>query len=282
MRIHRGHYVTCIAVMCFYISIRLCVITYNVTLPETEITDVVDVIVTAQPLAAVGAEGGSTTATTTSNNDDGKAGDPLAINCTERDLRLPEHITARCPNSTTCADISCSKLLTARLNPIPDTTINNYMSRRTSARRVSDSDLVKLAANCTEFLRSRGFYRNTSSSREDADDFPLAFNILTHRDADQLARLLRAIYRPHNIYCIHVDARSPADFQSAVHHLTTCFHNVRLASKFEPIVYAGYSRLQADITCMQDNLHSDVHWKYLINTAAQAFPLKTVEEMVKV
>ena len=149
-------------------------------------------------------------------------------------------------------------------------------------RRVSDSDLIELTANCTEFRRTRGFHWNVSSSRNDADDFPLAFNILAHRDADQLARLLRAIYRPQNVYCIHVDARSSSNFQSAVRHLAACFHNVRLASRLELIVYAGYSRLQADITCMKDNLHSGVHWKYLINTAAQAFPLKTVEEMVQV
>jgi len=278
MWIHRGHYVTCIVLTCFYISIRLCTITYNVTSPETEITDVGDVIVrpTTQPPAAVGAE--ATTATTSDEADDTL----LATDCAKRDLRLPEHIIARCLNSTTCAGISCSKLLTPRLNATPDNTTTNYISLRTSARPVSDVELVQLTANCTEFRRSRGFHWNTSSSGDDAHEFTLAFNILTHRDADQLARLLRAIYRPHNIYCIHVDARASTEFQSAVRHLSACFHNVRLASKLEPIVYAGYSRLQADITCMRDNLYSGVHWKYLINTAAQAFPLKTVEEMVKV
>jgi len=250
MRVRRRSYVTWwVAVVCFCISIRLCVIDiFTVTLREE-------------------------------------------INCTERHLRLPDHITARCPNSSqTCAQISCDRLLAGTQifdntssSALPTTDYYaDYLEWRNAARSVSDSDLVELTANCTDFRQSYGFDWYTSSLHEDGSDFPLAFNILAHRDADQVAGLLRAIYRPHNVYCIHVDALSSGDFQSAVRHLAACFHNVRLASRLESIVYGGFSRLQADITCMKDNLHSGVHWKYLINTAAQAFPLKTVEEMVQV
>ena len=159
-----------------------------------------------------------------------------------------------------------------------DNTTINYMNWRKAAT-VTDSDLIKLTTDCSKFRLSRDFDRNTSPN---GVDFPLAFNIIAHRDADQVARLLQSIYRPHNVYCIHVDASSSSDFRSAVRHLADCFHNVRLASKLESIVYAGFSRLQADITCMKDHLNNSVQWKYLVNTAAQAFPLKTVEEMVQV
>ena len=98
----------------------------------------------------------------------------------------------------------------------------------------------------------------------------------------QLARLLRAIYRPHNVYCVHVDAQSAKDFMAAVTSLVSCFDNVRLASRLERVVYAGFSRLQADINCMKDHNQSSIQWRYLINTAGQAFPLRTNAELVKI
>jgi Core-2/I-Branching enzyme len=96
---------------------------------------------------------------------------------------------------------------------------------------------------------------------------------------------LRAIYRPHNVYCVHVDARSSSDFRAAISSLVACFDNVRLASKLERVVYAGFSRLQADINCMKDHLRSplsSVNWRYLINTAGLAFPLRTNAELVRI
>ena len=99
-------------------------------------------------------------------------------------------------------------------------------------------------------------------------------------------RLLRAIYRAHNVYCIHIDAKSSSEFQSAIKSFVACFKNVRLASKLERIVYAGFSRLQADINCMKDHLQTapsfSTIWRYLINTAEQAFPLRTNAELMKI
>jgi len=262
-----------ICAVCFYVSIRLCIIDYDVTLPEVMYARPdVDVTVTRQPLASAAA----TTATTIA----AAASRVPSVNCQERRIRLPEHIIARCVNTSgTCAQINCDRLLSGPI--VRDNAMTNYLAWR-KATPVTDSDVAKLAADCANFRRSRGFDRNTSPSGVDRDDFPLAFNILAHRDADQVARLLGSIYRPYNVYCIHVDALSSPDFQSAARRVAACFQNVRLASKLESIVYAGFSRLQADITCMKDNLNSSVQWKYLINTAAQAFPLKTVEEMVQV
>jgi beta-1,3-galactosyl-O-glycosyl-glycoprotein beta-1,6-N-acetylglucosaminyltransferase/N-acetyllactosaminide beta-1,6-N-acetylglucosaminyltransferase/mucin type N-acetylglucosaminyltransferase 3 len=136
-----------------------------------------------------------------------------------------------------------------------------------------------MTSDCAAFRRSYGFDEISLTS---ATDFPLAFNILAHVSAHQLTRLLRAIYRPQNVYCVHVDAHSSSDLRTAVDGLAACFPNVRLASRLEAIVYAGFSRLQADITCMRDHMTSHVNWRYLINTAAQAFPLRTNEELVAI
>jgi hypothetical protein len=71
-------------------------------------------------------------------------------------------------------------------------------------------------------------------------------------------------------------------FQRALRAVVSCFDNVFIASKLEAIVYAGYSRLQADINCMKDHLKSPIKWRYLINTASNAYPLKTNAEITKI
>ena len=96
-------------------------------------------------------------------------------------------------------------------------------------------------------------YHTKAASQNEAD-FPIAYNILTHKDVHQIEFLLRAIYRPQNVYCIHIDAKQPISFQSGLRAIAACFENVYIASKLESVVYAGFTRLQADINCMQDQV----------------------------
>ncbi|XP_051871395.1 N-acetyllactosaminide beta-1,6-N-acetylglucosaminyl-transferase-like isoform X3 [Pristis pectinata] len=120
-----------------------------------------------------------------------------------------------------------------------------------------------------------------SPLRVEETDFPLAFIITVHKDFDTFERLFRTIYRPHNLYCIHVDQKSPGHFQRRLHLLETCFSNVFLASRMEPIVYAGMSRLEADIRCLTDLLQLKTGWKYVLNLCGQDFPLKTNLEIIR-
>jgi hypothetical protein len=143
-----------------------------------------------------------------------------------------------------------------------------------------DEYYLDAARRCNTFKLQLGY--RTSLMEGDDPDFPIAFNILTHQSLAQVERLLRAIYRPHNSYCIHVDAKANETFQRALRAVVSCFDNVFIASKLEAIVYAGYSRLQADINCMKDHLTSPIKWRYLINTASNAYPLKTNAEITKI
>ena len=65
-------------------------------------------------------------------------------------------------------------------------------------------------------------------------------------------RLLRAIYHPQNIYCIHVDKKSSGELLEAVKKLSSCFPNVFVASKLIEVHYAHWSRVEADISCFED------------------------------
>ncbi|KAM4029377.1 N-acetyllactosaminide beta-1,6-N-acetylglucosaminyl-transferase-like isoform 1-T1 [Anomaloglossus baeobatrachus] len=134
-------------------------------------------------------------------------------------------------------------------------------------------------SNCEEY-RKQNHYITAPLSAEEAG-FPLAYMMTVHKEFNTFERLFRAIYMPQNIYCIHVDAKSSADYLQAVDDFVNCFPNAFLASKMEPVVYAGISRLQADLNCMKDLLKSEVQWKYVINMCGQDFPLKTNKEIVR-
>ncbi|TSM36091.1 Beta-1,3-galactosyl-O-glycosyl-glycoprotein beta-1,6-N-acetylglucosaminyltransferase 7 [Bagarius yarrelli] len=116
---------------------------------------------------------------------------------------------------------------------------------------------------------------------KEEEDFPLAFIITIHKDLEVFARLLRAIYAPHNIYCIHIDAKASEDYKISVEKMVECFPNVFLSSVSEVVTYAGFSRLKADINCMEDLMNSPVKWQRVINLCGQDFPVQSNLELVR-
>ena len=51
-------------------------------------------------------------------------------------------------------------------------------------------------------------------------------SVVFYKDVDQVVRLLRAIYRPQNYYCLHLDKKAPAQLHQTTQRLTQCFENV--------------------------------------------------------
>ncbi|GAB1609434.1 beta-1,3-galactosyl-O-glycosyl-glycoprotein beta-1,6-N-acetylglucosaminyltransferase 3-like [Argonauta hians] len=136
-----------------------------------------------------------------------------------------------------------------------------------------------------EFKNYKTIYKSSKyifNVSEEEKQFPIAFSILFYKDFYQVERLLRVIYRPSNIYCLHIDAKSSKYLQNNIKNLASCFDNVFIASKLEDVVYAGFSRLQADLNCMSDLLKTNINWKYFINLPSQAYPLRTNLELVKI
>lgn len=142
----------------------------------------------------------------------------------------------------------------------------------------SDKSMVNATLDCGQFLGSRGY--NEVQISEQELDFPLAFSLVVHKDAPMVERLLRAIYAPHNIYCIHYDQKSSSDFTEAILGLARCLPNVFVASKLEAVQYGGISRLRADLNCISDLLQSSIRWRYIINLCGQDFPLRSNAELV--
>ena len=137
-----------------------------------------------------------------------------------------------------CKNVTCDKLFAGDAAAIK---VAQLYQRKSPS---DDAEVYKLATECSR-LRHLGEYQMTPVRATDVD-FPIAFTILVHFNAEQFERLLRALYRPQNVYCIHVDTKSPTSFQAAVKAITNCFHNVFLATRLHHVVYAGPSRLQVD------------------------------------
>ncbi|XP_024912105.1 beta-1,3-galactosyl-O-glycosyl-glycoprotein beta-1,6-N-acetylglucosaminyltransferase 3-like [Cynoglossus semilaevis] len=138
---------------------------------------------------------------------------------------------------------------------------------------------LNLTQDCPTYIELRGFITTPQSKEE--KDFPIAYSIVIHEKIEMFERLLRSIYAPQNVYCVHVDQKSPEEFHKAVAAIVACFPNVFIASKLENVVYASWTRVQADLNCMEDLLKSSVKWKYLLNTCGTDFPIKTNGEIVQ-
>ncbi|ESO94014.1 hypothetical protein LOTGIDRAFT_104647 [Lottia gigantea] len=133
--------------------------------------------------------------------------------------------------------------------------------------------------NCQRFKSDRGYITKPLTSEE--RDFPIAFSILMFKDVEQFERLLRAIYRPQNYYCVHVDVKANEDIQNTVKVIVECFDNVFLIPTPVDVQWGTFSVLEPELLCME-LLFKHKNWKYFINLTGQEFPLKTNFELVRI
>ncbi|KAJ8263109.1 hypothetical protein COCON_G00155660 [Conger conger] len=186
----------------------------------------------------------------------------------------PYGITAGASRNQAHKNIDCSAIY--KLDPVA---IGKALEiRRKEVITLEDESIVSLASDCQRYIVLRGYANIPISSEERL--FPLAYSLVVHKDAHMVERMLRAIYMPHNIYCIHYDQKSSRSFIAAMENLSKCFPNVFVASKLESVQYAHITRLKADLNCLSDLLQSAVRWKYVINMCGQDFPLRSNFELV--
>ncbi|KAK7104117.1 N-acetyllactosaminide beta-1,6-N-acetylglucosaminyl-transferase-like [Littorina saxatilis] len=138
----------------------------------------------------------------------------------------------------------------------------------------------RATSDCGRYLQNGGF--KLSSVSEEELSFPLAFSLLVYRDADQVERLLRAIYRPHNVYCIHVDRKSDLKYRTSIERIASCLQNVFVCPVSVNVVWATFTNLEPEILCMRHLWRQKVKWRYFINLTGQEFPLKTNKELVRI
>ena len=133
--------------------------------------------------------------------------------------------------------------------------------------------------NCSKFIADRGYIMSATAEEE---AFPIAYSIMMYTGVEQAERMLRAIYRPHNYHCIHVDRKSPEEIIAAMRAIADCLPNVSVASRLNKVYWATWSSLEALIFCMRDLWRVSGSWRYYINLTGQEFPLKTNLQLVNI
>ncbi|XP_069768352.1 beta-1,3-galactosyl-O-glycosyl-glycoprotein beta-1,6-N-acetylglucosaminyltransferase 3-like [Narcine bancroftii] len=173
------------------------------------------------------------------------------------------------------ANLSCGGVLDSDPEALERARL--YSLRR--RRPVTEMDYLRLARDCSSFVGGRRYLTAPLSRRERS--FPLAYSMVIHESVEMFERLLRAVYAPQNIYCVHVDRKSPGHLHAAVRAVAACFPNVFVAARLESVTYASWSRVQADLNCMEELLAAPVAWRYLINVCGKDFPLGSNRETVE-
>jgi hypothetical protein len=110
---------------------------------------------------------------------------------------------------------------------------------------------LRAPGKCSRISRRLRFITTALSAEE--GNFSLAYIITVHEELVMFVQLLRAIYAPQNVYCIHFDNKAPRRNKVAVQTLANCFENIFISSRRQEVAYAGFTRLQADINCMKSS-----------------------------
>ncbi|XP_035251077.1 beta-1,3-galactosyl-O-glycosyl-glycoprotein beta-1,6-N-acetylglucosaminyltransferase 3 isoform X3 [Anguilla anguilla] len=175
--------------------------------------------------------------------------------------------------------LACSAIIRGDMEGAEEADLVRLLASRKKSRLLSEAFFLNATRDCKVYVRERKFLTSTPSAEE--VEFPIAYSMVVHEKIEMFERLLRAIYVPHNVYCVHVDRKSPEAFRLAVQGIISCLPNVFVASRLESVIYASWSRVQADLNCMEDLMKSPVRWRYLLNTCGTDFPIKTNAEIVR-
>ena len=143
-----------------------------------------------------------------------------------------------------------------------------------------ECDIDSIKDNCSAIRQSYLYGKNVISEKERM--FPLAFALKVHTNINQAHRLLRYIYRPHNVYCVHIDKKAPSELYSTFRSIADCLENVIVIGDRVRIIYSTITHVYAEMKCMRALLKSRVRWKYYINLTGQEFMLKTNLEMIEI
>lgn len=107
---------------------------------------------------------------------------------------------------------------------------------------------------------------------------PLAFLILAHKNARQVARLFRAVYRREDVIVLHFDRRADRALHRLGAELAREHPNVTVL-RSRSILWGGYEMAAVQIAAMKRALESHVEWHHFINLTGQDFPIKPIGEL---
>ena len=180
-----------------------------------------------------------------------------------------------------------SKLLPT-LNPSCDKLFDGQHSERQRVRNAQKHYKLPLDAQVLHTYMDCSFVQNDFDNNfyisQDEIDFPIAYEMLIYYQKNrflQALNLLKFIYRPHNIYCIHIDKGSPQWWINSIKGFTSCLPNIFVAKKLVKIYYGSVSILDAHLSCLSELLTVTTQWKYVLTLHSPEIPLITNRDIVK-
>lgn len=110
-------------------------------------------------------------------------------------------------------------------------------------REISPSMYALLTKKCVRFRHYRNYITGPLTSKE--NKFPVAYSIIMKDSVFQFESLLRAIYRPQNIYCIHTQGNPTGRSKYRKLFPGECIYCKRRAqcNQGNAITFAGRARL---------------------------------------
>lgn len=174
-------------------------------------------------------------------------------------------------------DVDCSKIIEKDSN---ETIRAKQIMESKSKQEISTKQYIEMTINCSSFIFHRNYIISELTDVEKT--FSIAYSIVMYKNVEQGERLLRAIYRPQNYYCIHVDNKSNTDIFQAMSAIAGCFSNVFVTNQRVDVQWGTMSVLEAELVCMEELWNRSATWKYFINLTGQEFPLRTNYELVQI
>lgn len=101
----------------------------------------------------------------------------------------------------------------------------------------------------------------------------LAYLILAHRQARQVARLFQVLHRPEDTFILHFDRRADAALSRLGEELARAHRNV-IVLPSRAILWGGYEMAAVQIEAMAAALRANERWHHFINLTGQDFPIK--------
>ena len=175
--------------------------------------------------------------------------------------------------------LDCRKLRKSPWNEMKQSKLSSQLRDWKSSRPWEAFALKYKNMSCDEI---RDEFNNNFYVSQVEKDFPIAYIFVVYTNAGQVLRLLKSIYRPQNLYCIHPDARQGKGFKEFFTTVAKCLDNVFVVSKPVKVYYGHISITNAQLQCMQDlEKYPQSRWRYVINLCGREVPVKTNREIVE-
>ncbi|XP_061193887.1 beta-1,3-galactosyl-O-glycosyl-glycoprotein beta-1,6-N-acetylglucosaminyltransferase-like [Saccostrea echinata] len=154
-----------------------------------------------------------------------------------------------------------------------------HIHLRHPRRSISPSKYDILTKKCDRFKYYRNYITGPLTTKE--NNYPIAYSIIAKNSVFQFETLLRAIYRPQNFYCVHIDKNGSKEIRRAIQNIARCFQNVFAISLESSVTRGELSHLKAELGCLRSLLKHG-KWKYFINLSENDFPLKINSDIVNI